>query len=456
MSRRIQTHRSLTALAAAGVLVVVGGCGRSSSPAPSTSSAGSSSPTAKASTSAAGAFGDLGTICEPGSPKGPSGRGVTDSTITIGTLADAGAAADPGLEQEFFDVGTAFTKWCNAAGGINGRKIVLKKHDAKLFNGGQQVINACQTDFMLVGGGNAIDAPNVKPRIACKLGQIPAYVVSPEATAAGLQVTASPNIATEVQIGDLRRLAATYPETQQHLGIGSSNLASLAPQGKKAKQAYEALGYNVTVLQEKPPIVDNYRPYMEQLKGSGSTALDEIVGLNLPAEIAAIKDVGFKPSYILFSTPVYAPSTVAADKANAFPPSYVGLTHLPFELASDYPVVSEVKSILAAGVSDPKYTDFTALSFNAWTLWAKSASQCGDTLTQDCILQKAGQYEKWTAGGLYAPSTTIPGKQHFTDCVLLMRLTPDGWVYDKKVTAPNSGPYYCDPKNVATTDSFGT
>jgi hypothetical protein len=220
-------------------------------------------------------------------------------------------------------------------------------------------------------------------------------------------------------------------------------------------QAWEALGGKVTVLQEKPASVDNYRPYMEQLKGTGSTALDEIVGLNLPAEIAAMNDVGFKPSFVLFSTPVYAPSTVKADQGNVFPPSYVGLTHLPFELASTYPVVGEVKSILSAGVSDPKYTDFTDLSFNAWTLWAKSASQCGDNLTQDCILQKAGQYTAWTAGGLYAPSSTIPGKQNFTDCVLLMRLTPTGWVYDKKVTAPNTGPYYCDPKNVATTDSFG-
>jgi len=280
--------------------------------------------------------------------------------------------------------------------------------------------------------------------------------VSTQAVAAGLQVTAAPNKATEVQLGDLRRLAVTYPGTQQHLGIGSSNLASLSPQGKKVQQGYEALGYRVSVLQEKPPIVANYRPYMEQLKGSGATALDEIVGLNLPAEIAAIKDIGFKPSYILFSTPVYAPSTVSADKANQFPTSYVGLTHLPFELADQYPVVAQVKSILAAGVADPKYTDFTDLSFNAWTLWAKSASQCGTNLTRDCVLQKAGQYSGWTAGGLYAPTTTIPGKQHLSDCVLVMRLTTSGWVYDKTVTDPNTGPYYCDPKNVATTNSFGT
>jgi len=61
------------------------------------------------------------------------------------------------LEQEFFDTADAFSKWCNAAGGINGRKIVVDKWDAKLFNVGQAFTNACQKDFMLVGNGNAFD-----------------------------------------------------------------------------------------------------------------------------------------------------------------------------------------------------------------------------------------------------------------------------------------------------------
>jgi hypothetical protein len=455
MSRRSVNARTAIALGTAGLVFLAVGCGRSSSAGPKASSSAPATASAGASAAKAGSFGNLGQICKPGTPSGPTSRGVTNSEIHLGTLGDPGAAADPGLEQEFFDVGDAFTKWCNAAGGINGRKIVLTKRDAKLFEGAQQIINACQTDFMLVGGGNAIDAPNVKPRLACKLGQIPAYVVSPEASAAGLQVTAAPSIPTEIQVGDLRLLAQAYPATQDHLGIGSSNLASLQPQGKKAKQGYEGLGYKVTVLQEKPAIVDNYRPYMEQLKGAGSLALDEIVGLNLPAEITAMNNVGFKPSYVLFSTPVYAPSTVAAAKATPFPTSYVGLNHLPFELSDDYPVVKEVKSILSAATSQPKYTDFTDLSFNAWLLWAKSASECGSSLTQDCVLQKAAQYPGWTAGGLYAPVSTITGKQHASDCVLLMRLTTSGWVYDRKVTSPNTGAFNCDPKNVAITDSYG-
>ena len=55
-------------------------------------------------------------------------------------------------------------KWCNDAGGINGRKIELTNYDAKLFNVAQQMIQACQTEFMLVGNGNGLDEPGATPR----------------------------------------------------------------------------------------------------------------------------------------------------------------------------------------------------------------------------------------------------------------------------------------------------
>ncbi len=56
---------------------------------------------------------------------------------------------------------------------------------------------------------------------------------------------------------------------------------------------------------------------------------------------------------------------------------------------TDNPLVKQIKSIMSA-VPKATYTDFTALAFNAWTLWAKSATECGNDLTQDCVLQKAG------------------------------------------------------------------
>ena len=120
---------------------LVSACGRSSSPTPKSSTGASSSASTNASPSASapgpGDFGTLKGVCGSGSAKAATTRGVTDSQIRIGVTADPGAAAAPGLEQEFFDTADGFAKWCNAAGGINGRKIVVDKLDAKLFNVGQ-------------------------------------------------------------------------------------------------------------------------------------------------------------------------------------------------------------------------------------------------------------------------------------------------------------------------------
>ena len=180
---------------AACLVLTLAACGRSSNtpsgPAASGSSATSASPSATAS-AAPGDFGTLKAICGPGKATGATARGVTDTDIRIGVTADPGAAAAPGLEQEFFDTADGFSKWCNAAGGINGRKIVVDKRDAKLFNVGQVMTNACQKDFMLVGNGNAFDSAGVKIREDCKLGQIPAYVTSPQAVSAKYQVQATP------------------------------------------------------------------------------------------------------------------------------------------------------------------------------------------------------------------------------------------------------------------------
>ena len=439
-----------TSLASVTVLLItLVGCGRGSSAKSTPSASGKASATAaaKAGTPAPGAFGDLGTICEPGTPSGSTGRGLTSTTIRIGTMGDPGAAAAPGLEQEYFDVAKAFAKWCNAAGGINGRKILVDEYDAKLFEGAAQIVSACQRDFMLVGNGNAFDAVDVKPRLSCKLGQIPALSVSPEAGLAGLQVQPTSNSPTHYGVGPLRVLTDAYPAAKKGLGIGSSNVASLRPQGIYARQAYESLGYKVSEVQEKPPLVDNFRPYMEQLRGAGTYAYNEIASQDPTPEVNAMHDIGWKPAFVLWSIQFYDPKSVAAAKTVAFPPSYVALGALPAELVDDYPVLQQIRSIMNAGVAKPKFTSFVGLAFSAWTLWAKSASECGATLTQDCILAKAGAHTDWTAGGLFPPHSTVPGKQIGSDCFLLVRLTPNGFVYDRKVTKPNQGIYNCDPKN---------
>jgi hypothetical protein len=113
-------------------LLVVSACSRSSSPkATATGAAGGTAATAAAA-SASGDFGTLKAVCGPGNATGATDQGVTNTTISMSTMSDPGYTALPGLNQELFDSADAFVGWCNAAGGILGRKIVLHKRDAAL------------------------------------------------------------------------------------------------------------------------------------------------------------------------------------------------------------------------------------------------------------------------------------------------------------------------------------
>jgi ABC-type branched-subunit amino acid transport system substrate-binding protein len=462
-ARSATRHRAAVSLSVAALTALgLGACGRSSgggggnggnSAAPSSAAATSSS----AANPGPGDFGTLKKICGPGNATAATERGVTATTIRIGVTADPGSTAAPGLEQEFFDTADGFAKWCNAAGGINGRKLVIDKWDAKLFNVGQVMTSACLKDFMLVGNGNAFDSGGVKIRVGCKLAQIPSYVVSPEAVTAPYQVQATPVPPTQINDGGIRLLAQTYPDTKAGgVGIGSSTLASIAPVGLRTAEYLRDLGIKVAVIQDQPPLVTNYRPYMEQLKSSGAVGYYGISAQDATPIVQAMKNIGYNPSWILYSPQFYGPQAAQAAKAlGTFPPSYVQFGALPFDLVSDFPVLQQTESIVKAAVTNPKLTAFTDSAFSAWTLWAESATECGSTLTSACVLQHAQQHTDWTAGGLYPPhSTALDAKA--SPCIAIVKLSTTGFSYDKSVTRPTDGVFNCDPENVKTVKTYQT
>ena len=444
------------ATAAVVLAATVGACGRSggssdnpTTPANSGSTSASVPSSSVTAASGKGDFGDLKAICGPGTATGGSGRGISKTAIKVGTMADPGATVAPGLGKDFFDVADSFVKWCNDAGGINGRKLELTKYDAKYFNVAQQMISACQSEFMLVGNGNAADAPGARPRLACKLGEVPAYSVSPEAVASGLQVNATPNPANQFQVGPYRLLQLKYPAATK-VSIGGSNIASLKSTGLRSRDAVEKIRLKVVDYSERPPLVTNYRPYFEATKQSDAEGYNDTTASDITPELTAAKNVGAQLTWWLLGNQFYDPKTIQAVKSQGLPGDtkiYQYFSHLPFELSDQFPVVKQIKDIMEAGVQNPKYTDFTALGFNAWVLWAKSATACGNDLTQDCVLEKAGGEKTWTAGGFFPARNTDPKNPLQPTCYVMMDVTANGFVYDKDVTQPNQSVYNCDPKN---------
>src|ERR1700735_1961412 len=198
--------------------------------------------------SASGVWPGVGKICEPGTGGASTVRGVGKKTINIAVFNDAANTIDPGLAAEFPQQATAFADWCNAAGGINGRKIVIDNRDAALFNAAQQMTVACQSDFMAVGGGMALDQPAVPIREKCGLGQITGYIVSNASVLASDQVDPGGGNVDSISAGWFGALTKAYPKAVKVAGMGADDTPSDVQPETKDEFAAEAQGWKVNAF----------------------------------------------------------------------------------------------------------------------------------------------------------------------------------------------------------------
>jgi hypothetical protein len=414
-----------------------------------------SSTTAAAATSASSSSGvwpGVGKICEPGPGGASSVRGVGKKTINIAVFNDASNTIDPGLEVEFPQQATAFADWCNAAGGINGRKIVIDNRDAALFNAGAQMTAACQSDFMAVGGGMALDQPSVPIREKCGLGQISGYVVSDASVESSLQVDPTGISTSAVTAGWFGAMTKAYPKAVQVAGMGGSDTPSVIESEMKYEFAAEAEGWKVADFLEPPTSVENWAPYVEQYQQKGVTALWPADNANFTPFAQAMTTAGFHPAFVLLGTQFANTQTQQAVAANpSLPPIYVETQWWPLAEASQNPSTEELVTTMH------KYAKGDAIDFDdeegaeAWTLWAKSASACGASLTVTCVLNKAAATTNWDAGGIQAPVAKLTLSNENpqpSPCFALLQLTAKGISYDKKLTAPTQSIWNCNPKNV--------
>ena len=413
------------------------------------------STTAAAATSASSSSGvwpGVGKVCEPGSGGASSVRGVGTKTINVAVFNDASNTIVPGLEAEFPQQATAFADWCNAAGGINGRKIVVDNRDAALFNAAQQATAACQSDFMAVGGGMALDQPSVPIRVKCGLGQITGYLASNAADLGALQVDPEGTNTDAVSAGWFGVLAKAYPKAVRVAGMGGSDTPSVLESEMKYEFAAEAQGWKVADFLEPPTSVENWAPYVEQYQQKGVTALWPADNANFTPFAEAMTTAGYHPTFVALGVQFDNSQTQKAVATNpSLPTVYVETQWWPLAQASQNPSTEELVTILH------KYAKGDPIDFDdeegaeAWLLWAKSASACGANLTVTCVLDHAASPKNWDAGGIQAPiaSMTLSNENpQPTPCFAMLQMTAKGIVYDRKLTDPTQSIWNCNPKNV--------
>jgi ABC-type branched-subunit amino acid transport system substrate-binding protein len=441
----MKTRPALTGLIVA-VLLVAAGCGRSDKPSGQSTRTTATSGASDSRSRTSADFGTLQDVCQRGSGGGATATGVTADSIKIATFSDAGAVIRPGLNQELFDAADVFSKWCNAHGGINGRKIEVIKEDAALFNYPAKVADACQKNaFFIVGGGAAFDDTGEKARLECLMPSVPGYVASPTARDGDLVVQPVPNPNTGMGNGQFRWLDREFPGTADHMGVLSADVPVTKTISDQTQEAAEALGFK-TVYSDVYPAAGqvSWAPYVAGMRDKGVKGL---IYTGEPEGLAALEQAmveqSYQPEWITAQANIYDERLVKIG-GNAIKHTYIVTTFTPFEDASSNPALQQYLDLFAKYLPNGKAKALLGVQgFSAWLLFAHAAKQCGADLTRACVYDNLEKVHQWTGGGLHAQ--TDPGAGTPSDCYALIEASGAGFKLAKIPTT--DGIYNCNPAN---------
>jgi hypothetical protein len=441
--------RTLAALAA--ITLLAAGCSRGGSGS-SSGDQGTASASQAAQTTG-GNFGSLKNVCHGGSASGATDQGVTASQIKLGVLTDVGFTKDPQL----ITAANVFTSWCNAAGGINGRKLVADIHDTQLLQVVQAVTGACGSDFVLAGGSAALDGLATKTRLQCLLPDFDAQTVMPQNQNSGLQVYPITQGHSYGPFAGYYQwlIKQKYPDSAAHVGVLAGQSIITQVDGEVAAQTFQAEGGTVSYNEFFPPTgASDWTPYAESIKTKGVKGL---VFYGTPQQLAALElaltNMNYKLDWIDANSNAYgAPFIQAAGKSLSFQHNYADIWAVyPLEKATSNPATQQVIDLYHKYAPGQSPTLQALQAFSAWLIFATSAETCGSNLTRSCVYNAAVKQTAWTGGGLTAP-VNLSQPDSPPTCFDIEQATPNGW--QAASFGADNGPYRCGAPVVKLTGSF--
>ena len=388
-------------------------------------------------------FGDLPMPCRDGDTAGypDADQGVTADRIVIGTGDDRGFEVSQGLNVEIGDAMRAIVEHCNELGGINGREIDLNYYDAALFEVNNRMLEACETDFMLVGQGYVLDGTAERTRVECGIYTVPTYSVSPELAHGPRMLQPLPNPADQHGVGQIVYAAEQFPDEVSRTAVMFGNVPATADTKDKIVSAATSLGVDlgdVLELEYNASGEDDWTPFVLQMKNADirhlhfvGTCVPNLVGL---METAELND--FEPLLTL-ETNFYVDVCAAANTTGVLDGAIVRIAMPPFEEAEDFPAVSRYLE-LVEGI-DGARSQLGMQAMSAFLLWATAADACGAELTRVCVFDQIATIDDWTGGGLHAPSD--PASNRNPGCEIHMRF--EGTSYVREDPA-ESGTFDCE------------
>jgi ABC-type branched-subunit amino acid transport system substrate-binding protein len=409
-------------------------CGNNRSASTTTTAGGSNTGGNTSTTAPAGpTFGDAPLPCGPapaGETNTASGQGVTATTITIGTGDDRGYQLVPGLNKEMSEGVQDMAKMCNAAGGINGRQVVVKFYDAAILQVQQAMTQACSDKlFMLVGEGWSLDSNQEEIRLGCKLPAVPGYSVSAAFANAPLMYQPVPNPANAVVGITAEQMAKLVPDTITASATLAGNFSATQETRDKVVAAYPKYGFTFLPKSNfEYPITGQtdaeWSTTIKQVKASGAKFLYwSGQCTDIQKAMRAAKLNGYAPVWQT-ETNHYEAKCAASNTDGAMNGLYIRMAFTPFEERSSNKAVDDYLKMVAANGQQP--TQLGAQSSSAFLLWATAAKACGADLTQTCELTQLSKIHSWTGHGLHAQ--TDPGANKPPTCGVILQLEGTSYV----------------------------
>lgn len=387
-------------------------------------------------------FGSLTNVCQPGDPGDATGQGLTADSVQLGVMTDFGFTQNP----ENLVAAEVFTEWCNDAGGINGRQLTFEARDAKLFEYRQRVLDACDEDFMLVGGGAAFDGNGVRDRLECLLPEIPNQTVAYENQDSDLQVLPfndNPDI-TPYEGYYRWLLTEAHPETVGAVGIIAGDIGSTRLFSQRETETVEFLGGSVVYADVYPPTgVADWTPYAQAIKDAGVQGL---IFLGAFVDLAKLEqslvDIGHDLVWVDTNTNAYNPQFIELAGAGIEQfENYSAPLIYPVEGAAENPATQELVDIFAEYAPDAEISGPVIHAWSAWLLFATAARDCGAELTRRCVYENAAAQSEWDGGGVTGPND-LADRDSREVCFAVVEATPEGWTVAD--FAPNEGLFRCE------------
>jgi ABC-type branched-subunit amino acid transport system substrate-binding protein len=369
-------------------------------------------------------FGTLPSPCGPGNAHSATDKGVSTDAIKIGTISDPGGPV-PGLDQGIFDSMEAFVDWCNDQGGINGRKLDLTLRDAKLVQFRERVLDACKTDFALVGGGGALDYLGAQDIVDCGLVNVPGFTVSSQAADSDRMYQPMPNPPNSYLVTAGRWIERTHPGVVKHAASVYSNIEVGQVQQGRHQEAYTQLGYKFVYATGVPVANVNYGPVVVAMRNAGvkyftfTSSYEELVNFQ-----RAMRQQNWKPEVSDLETNFYNKDypKVGGEAAEG---SYVRLTMWPFEEADQNKATRDFLSIMKKYKPNGKIELLGMQAFDAGLLFATAAKKLGDNVTRDRLLSALSKIHEWDGGGL--SGVQDPGNNLSGTCQIVMQVHNGGF-----------------------------